>query len=519
MHQPFAGAIVRRRVLLGLNLAVRAAIIYWLAEAWVLQDDPRFAGKAIPERNTVIVGSLSLLFPAIWHLRKLDWRQYPVGLDILYLSIYAVDMAGNSFNLYDSYTYFDLIPHFHSPGALAVIVSVYWIRSRRPDALRRPTREWLVETTIVAAGVATMVHVVLEAQEYYTDVLAGTVNVGGVADTVNDLVVGLVGAFVYPPLMVRWFLGRLRVGLLGAVTLLLIGLFVVVVITEPFPRMADAVADRFATPPPAEPLSGDVRAQLFNAAVTRATRPPRTDGVEVRHAHDAVTVQQLLEAMTGGYHSVEGDVGLHGRTPVMRHDPRDQVELLFIDWLEVVALAQFVTVKVDIKRNRTAEIVADLRTAIASFGLDECSLTLNADVLEGPGAYVGFTQGERLYTSMVLKMAPEEFVALVEAFPCATMSIGAWTGPVDPGVRYASDDIEQVLVLADRLHAAGARRVAVAARWDLITDEFVDAMAEHRVIVDVWNSTTVASPADPVSETLRLRNRYGDGLGTIDLRD
>lgn len=100
-----------------LNLAVRVAVVYWLAEAWVLQDDPRFAGKAIPERNTVIVGWLSLLFPAIWYLRKLGWHQYPVGLDILYLSIYAVDMAGNSFNLYDPYT-------LNSPGRSPALRSV-----------------------------------------------------------------------------------------------------------------------------------------------------------------------------------------------------------------------------------------------------------------------------------------------------------------------------------------------------------------------------------------------------------
>lgn len=198
---------MRRPLLLAANLVLRGAIVYWLAEAWLLRDDPRFAGKAIPERNALIVGSLSLLFPAIWAARRRPWPEYPLGLDLVYLSIYAFDMAGNSFNLYNRYRYFDLAPHFQSTGAFSLVVAAYWARTRHPDERRR-AGAWLAETTLVAAGAATMAHVALEVQEYYTDVLAGTINVGGVADTVNDLAAGLVGSLLYPPLAARWFLQR-----------------------------------------------------------------------------------------------------------------------------------------------------------------------------------------------------------------------------------------------------------------------------------------------------------------------
>jgi len=392
------------------------------------------------------------------------------------------------------------------------------VRTRHPDALQRPAREWLVETTIVAAGIATMVHVVLEAQEYYTDVLAGTVNVDGVADTVNDLVVGLVGVLVYPPLMVRWFLGQLRIGWLGATTLVLILLYVIVVMTEPFPRLADAIADQFATPPPVVGLSEETHALFVAAALARAASPPVMNGVELRHAHDAVTIEELLHALTGDYHSIEGGVGLHGTTAVMRHDPRDAVELTFREWLGVVALADFAIVKIDIKRDRITPIVTELRTAIDEYGLDECRLKLNADVLEGPGAYEGFTFGERLYTRIALKLEPKALVHLSRTFPCAAISIGAWTGPVEPGTTYGTDDIQETLAVASELHEIGAQQVVVAARWDLITDQFVSAMAEAGVTVDVWNSTTVASPDDPELETTRLRDQYGAALGVIDLR-
>lgn len=482
-----------------------------------MQDDPRFAGKAIPERNTVIVGSLSLLFPAIWLFQRLDWRSYPLGLDVLYLSIYALDMGGNSFDLYDSYAHFDLIPHFHSTGASSLLVAVYWARTRHADAVRRSTSGWLIETTLVAAGVATMAHVALEVQEHYTDVLAGTVNVRGVSDTVNDLAVGLFGALIYPPLAVRWSLTPPHVGWRGAATVAVLMALAAAALSSPGPRIADAIADRFATGPPAGGLPAAVRAELMETARARALAPPPS-ATEVRHAHNGVTADDLREALAGGYHSVEGDVGLHGRVAVMRHDPRDPVEITFREWLDVISAAGFTIVKIDVKRDRIGPIIDDLRAAIDTSGLDECRLKLNADVLNGPGAYAALTLRERLYTRTALKLEPADLVTLGRAFPCAVISIGAWTGPVPEGTRYGERDIEDALSLAAGLRAAGTERVVVAARWDLLSDEFVAAMSTAGIRMDVWNSTSVRSPADPAAESSLLRSRYGAALDVVDLR-
>jgi hypothetical protein len=120
-----------------------------------------------------------LLFPVLHRWTK-RWGRYPFWLDNLYLSIFWLDMAGNSFNLYDRYYYFDLVPHFHGPGALALVL------------LAGFGLPWLA-----AMGAAQIVHTLLEIQEYYTDVLLGTHNVRGVADTINDLAAGLVGMVVY----------------------------------------------------------------------------------------------------------------------------------------------------------------------------------------------------------------------------------------------------------------------------------------------------------------------------------
>lgn len=161
------------------NILFRASIVYFLGEVLLFPDDPRFAGKAIPIRNLIIVISLSLLFPVLYFLKR-RWKQYPFWWDNLYLSIFWLDMFGNSFNLYDSFFYFDLIPHFHSTAALAAVALgafgfSFWS----------------------AVGFANIIHILLEAQEYYTDVFLKTHNVRGTFDVVNDLLGGILGTILY----------------------------------------------------------------------------------------------------------------------------------------------------------------------------------------------------------------------------------------------------------------------------------------------------------------------------------
>jgi hypothetical protein len=173
-----------------LNVLLRLSIVSFLAEVLLNPDDPRFAGKALPVRNLIIVGGLSLLFPAL-HLVWKRWESYPFWLDAVFLSIFWLDMAGNSYDLYRSLPHFDLLPHFHGTGAVAIVLRV---------ATRLPA--------LSAVGLANVLHLLLEAQEYYTDVFFGTHNVTGVADVVNDLLVGLLGTGFYDGAYER--LGRRR---------------------------------------------------------------------------------------------------------------------------------------------------------------------------------------------------------------------------------------------------------------------------------------------------------------------
>lgn len=180
------------------NILIRLSILYFLGEVLLFPDDPRFLGKAIPIRNFIIVITLSLLFPVLYFWKK-RWGRYPFWWDNLYLSIFWLDMAGNSFNLYDSYFYFDLIPHFHSTAALAVVLLGAF------SARGGPASGW--GSFWGGVGLANIIHMLLEAQEYYTDVFLKTHNVRGVFDIVNDLTVGLIGTLIYGLIyfsIVRW---------------------------------------------------------------------------------------------------------------------------------------------------------------------------------------------------------------------------------------------------------------------------------------------------------------------------
>jgi hypothetical protein len=164
------------------NVLLRGGLLAILVEALLLKNDPRFAGKAIGTRGLVMI-PLSLVVPIANRLRR---RQtgYPVWTDNLWLSLFVLDLAGNHFNWYDRYRYFDAIPHAHGTGAATVVFA-----------------ELLDLPALSAVGIAQLAHIGLEAQEYYSDVAFGLHNVRGTWDTVNDLLAGAAGSAAYAALL------------------------------------------------------------------------------------------------------------------------------------------------------------------------------------------------------------------------------------------------------------------------------------------------------------------------------
>jgi hypothetical protein len=161
------------------NVALRLGLAAMTAEVFRAgPTDRRFAGKGIESRIVAVGVPATLLIPALW-LRRREGR-FPVWMDDLYLSMFALDLAGNVLDLYDGSAHFDLIPHAHGAGTVTVLAA------------------WLFRLPMPAAiAVATVGHTLLEAQEYASDIVFGLRNVRGRWDTVGDLLAGAVGSLVY----------------------------------------------------------------------------------------------------------------------------------------------------------------------------------------------------------------------------------------------------------------------------------------------------------------------------------
>lgn len=165
------------------NVALRASMLAMLGRVLAAgPDDHRFLGKGIGVRFTAVALPATMLVPVIWAAARARGRPapYPWSVDALYVSLFALDLAGNVFDWYDGYKHFDLIPHSHGGGAIAVLFA--WLfRMPVDDAVR-----WSI------AG-----HVLLEAQEIASDQLFGLRNVRGWWDVAGDIGAGVVGAVAY----------------------------------------------------------------------------------------------------------------------------------------------------------------------------------------------------------------------------------------------------------------------------------------------------------------------------------
>jgi hypothetical protein len=175
------------------NVFLRVLIVAFAVEAVVAKPDPRFAGKGIAVRDLILAGAaLTLVIPAL-HVIRGRGKPYPLRSDCLLLSVMALDMAGNSFGLYEQPWRFDLVAHGYGPGAVMLALGLAGIG-------------WTASIVAVNGG-----HVLLEIQEAATDALFTTHNVHGAWDTISDLAAGLATTAVILFLVVRPdFRARLR---------------------------------------------------------------------------------------------------------------------------------------------------------------------------------------------------------------------------------------------------------------------------------------------------------------------
>jgi hypothetical protein len=183
------GATGTRALAVAANIVVRAALAFFCVDALrVTTSDPsdaRYAGKGIAVRNALVMGGFCSIVPALFVAGRRR-AGYPWIGDALLLSVPALDMVGNWLNLYNRYGLFDTIAHWYGTAATSGVLTLALAgRASEPRLVR-----WLL-----AAGTTTLFHLLLEAQEYWTDVFWGTHNVEGIEDVEGDLGAGIVGAF------------------------------------------------------------------------------------------------------------------------------------------------------------------------------------------------------------------------------------------------------------------------------------------------------------------------------------
>jgi hypothetical protein len=141
-----------------------------------------------------------VLVPAVWFAlgQKRGWR-YPFDVDILVVLPFAIDMAGNAANLYDTIDWWDDANHFVN---WAILVTGFTLLLERTS---------LPQQAIAALGIGfgAVAAIVWELLEYETFIKHSKELKTAYTDTLGDLALGL-GGSVVAACGVAWIVSRRR---------------------------------------------------------------------------------------------------------------------------------------------------------------------------------------------------------------------------------------------------------------------------------------------------------------------
>ena len=173
---------------LGLDLAVKAALVGLLVLAVARPDLPQFHGKAMAGR-ALTYPLAALVAPASWWLvgrRRGRWPAYPYALDILIVLPFVIDMTGNALNLYDTVEWWDDVNHLLN---WALLVTGFG-----QLLLRLPVGR--LTTAGLALGFGAVTAILWEFAEYVTFIRHSPELATAYTDTLGDLAFGLTGSFL-----------------------------------------------------------------------------------------------------------------------------------------------------------------------------------------------------------------------------------------------------------------------------------------------------------------------------------
>jgi len=179
--------VTRRRAALGLDLAVKAALVGLLLFAVASLELPQFAGKAILGR-TLAYPVVALIVPVSWWVvqrRRGVPVAYPYALDVLLVLPFLIDTAGNAANLYDTIGWWDDANHFVNRAILVAAFGQLLLR----------LRVGRVELAALAIGFGAVTAVLWEFAEYLTFIRNNESEFRtAYTDTLGDLALGLAGS-------------------------------------------------------------------------------------------------------------------------------------------------------------------------------------------------------------------------------------------------------------------------------------------------------------------------------------
>lgn len=163
-------------------VAVLAVTVGQLLVATFVPGLERFAGKAFAGR-LVAYPLLMLLVPAVWAWR--GRRPLPWGAFALLMLPFAIDVTGNTLDLYDAVSWWDDANHFVNWFLLALGCGLLLTRA---DVRPR----WALG--LLVAGIGALLAVGWELAEYWTFIRGGTELDTAYTDTLGDELLGCLGA-------------------------------------------------------------------------------------------------------------------------------------------------------------------------------------------------------------------------------------------------------------------------------------------------------------------------------------
>ena len=166
--------------------------------------------KGLVFRQAVFI-VLIFVIPCLAYRRKILLKDFPFKADAIILSPLLLDTIGNfstHFILsYDRWAFFDKIAHFWGSGVFTflsfiVLISYFYTKNKKPEIFYL---FWLsLAIGIISEGF-------WEIWEYYYDFRHGTILVGGLSDTLGDIVAGFFGSLAASGLCCFWYI-RLKIG-------------------------------------------------------------------------------------------------------------------------------------------------------------------------------------------------------------------------------------------------------------------------------------------------------------------